>query len=71
MNREDLKRRVGLKIRNIRKLLGLTQERFVWEYNNKEPRSVRMRRENLSRYETAKSMPEADRYEKILMMNPR
>ena len=72
MTRDDLRKRIARKIKRVRKKLGMTQEAFCAFFNAKEPIDLRMNRENLCRYESETNliMPEADRYEKILMLEP-
>ena len=72
MTRDDLRRRIAKRIKRIRKKLNMTQKTFCAFYNASEPLDLQMRRENLCRYESTENLivPESDRYEKILMLEP-
>lgn len=56
-------------IRTAREKTGLTQERFCAEICACEPRSIRINRRDLSKYESGRNMPPANKFVKILRVS--
>lgn len=60
---------IAEEVRDIRRSLGLTQEKFCDLFNRTEPVDVQINQSALSRYESGDVMPPADKFAKILGMS--
>lgn len=61
---------VGEHTKKVRLALGLTQKEFSREFNKKHPRDLKINRVLMSKYERGKVTMPADKYLKIIAMNP-
>lgn len=62
---------VGIKIRQQRKWLGLTQEQLVLKFNSKAPKAAHITRDILAKVELGVIPLSAERYLMIMSLSPK
>lgn len=74
MNKEDLRKNIGWKIRTIRHRVGIengtpmTQADFAGLFNRTEPLDLKIETQSVGQYERGEVAIPADKYEKILSL---
>lgn len=61
----ELTKKIGYEIRNIRIRLGLTQAQYAKLFNETEPKNLRVTQADVSRYELAQVRISAEKLEKF------
>jgi transcriptional regulator with XRE-family HTH domain len=60
---------IAVTVRNARYRTKLTQEKFCAFLRSAEPTSIQVTRRDLSKYETGKNVPPADKFLKIIRVS--
>ena len=66
ISEQELRRRIGDQIKQIRKSLNLNQKGFVRKYNSVYPLGLQITAQDLSKYETGVNNMPSDKYVKLL-----
>ena len=61
-----MNRTIAQEIKHIRTLLRLSQEKFADHFNIVEPKRIKTRQQDISRYELGTMTPTANKYKKFL-----